>query len=162
VWGVEMFRSGSDTANFSNSTDLLASVETRFQPGNTGTAWLALRTTAGSNSVIGYRLELQRHADGTTTAVAKYYGAEGETIYFDGAAPGVENGSSGWTNITIVTLRDHVYFFVNNVFIASGDGTLALGGTAALGIEPGTSVDFDTFLVRDTSPHDAQYHGYLM
>ena len=33
------------------------------------------------------------------------------------------------------------------------EGAQALGGTLALGVEPGTSADFDTLSIRDTTPH---------
>jgi hypothetical protein len=158
VMGVEMFRSGSDTVNFTNSTDLLVTADTRFAPGMSGTAWLSIRSTANSNGdVDGYRLELRHSVDGTTSAVASFVSNGEKQVYYEGPVPGlVQNGTDiDWVNLKIITLRDHVYFFANNTFIASADGRLALGGTLALGVDPATTADFDSLVIRDTSPHDA-------
>ncbi|HYO87554.1 MAG TPA: hypothetical protein VER79_02845, partial [Candidatus Limnocylindrales bacterium] len=59
-----------------------------------------------------------------------------------------------WTTLEILSLDDKVAFFVNGIFVGVADGTYQLGGTMALGVEPSTTVNFDSVIVRDTSPHD--------
>jgi hypothetical protein len=59
--------------------------------------------------------------------------------------------------VRIVTLKDRVYFFANGEFLAGAtefDGALSLGGTMTLGVHPNTTADFDSLIIRDTSPHD--------
>jgi serine/threonine-protein kinase len=161
--GVEMFRSGQDTLNFSNSTDLLVTVEVRFPMGLGGEGWLGVRNVRpfanrGYEDLDGYRLALRRNPDGTTTAIASYAGNGTDRpaeIFYEGEAPGVDPlQPDAWNLLTLMTVRDRVFFFVNGDFIAAGDGTLALGGTVSLGAVPNTTVDFDTLFMRDTTPHD--------
>ena len=59
-----------------------------------------------------------------------------------------------WTTLEILTLDDQVAFFVNGMFLAAADGSRQLGGTMALGVEPNTTANFDSLIIRDTSPHD--------
>jgi hypothetical protein len=154
--GIEIFRSGEDTVNFTNSTDVLLTTYVRFPEGATGAGWIAARSAAAYSNqpVDGYRLELHRDADGSTTVIARFAGDEGE-IYFDGPPPEFAGGDPAqWVKLQILTLRDQVYFFVNDTYIGQGDGTLALGGTIAIGVDPNTIADFDALTIRDTSPHD--------
>ncbi|MFN8378328.1 MAG: protein kinase [Anaerolineae bacterium] len=156
VIGVEVFESGSSLAR---STDIYTSVEVRF-PEDTpeGTAWImarALPTITGAD-LQGYRLDLTQNADGTQTVTARYTSPTFEEVYFEGPVPAPADGSPmpEWTTLEILTLDDKVSFFVNGVFVAAADGSLQLGGTMALGVEPGTTANFDSLIVRDTSPHD--------
>ncbi len=154
--GIEIFRSGEDTVNFTNSTDVLLTTDVRFPEDASGVAWIGARTAAAySNQPIdGYRLELHRETDGSTSVVARFAGDQGE-VYFDGPPPDFADGDpTQWVHLQILTLKDHVYFFVNNRYVAEGDGTLALGGTISVGVDPATTADFDSLVIRDTSPHD--------
>ncbi len=154
--GIEIFRSGEDAVNFSNSTDVLLTATVRFPAGATGAGWIGARSAPAYSNlpVDGYRLELHRSAGGLTTVVARFAGDEGE-IYFDGPPPEYVDGDpTQWVKLQILTLKDKVYFFVNDRFVAEGDGTLALGGTISVGVDPNTTADFDSLVIRDTSPHD--------
>ena len=154
--GVAMFGAGADRRNFNDSTDLYVTVDVRF-PEGAGTAWLGIRSTptitgAGLN---GYRLEITRAADGTYTAVVRYDASGQQSVYFDGAVPGIDPSTPPeWINLTAITYHDKLAFFANGQFILSLENAEALGGTLALGVEDGTTADFDTLIIRDTTPHD--------
>jgi serine/threonine-protein kinase len=154
VIGVEVFESGSSVAR---STDIYTSVELRFPEGSTGTAWLmarALPTITGAD-LQGYRLDLTNNPDGTLTVTARFISPTYEEVFFEGPVPTTDGAPlPEWTTLEILTLDDGVAFFVNGIFIAAADGSLQLGGTMALGVEPNTTVNFDSVIVRDTSPHD--------
>lgn len=156
VIGVEVFESGS---SLERSTDILASVEVRFpEDSPEGTAWImarALPTITGAD-LQGYRLDLTQNADGTQTVTARYTSPTFAEVYFEGPVPTPAGGAAlpEWTTLEILTLDDKIAFFVNGIFVAAADGSLQLGGTMALGVEPGTTANFDTLIIRDTSPHD--------
>ena len=38
-------------------------------------------------------------------------------------------------------------------FVAALDNAETFGGTLALGVESGTTADFDSLIIRDTTPH---------
>ena len=114
----------------------------------------ALPTITGAD-LQGYRLDLTQNADGTQTVTARFISPTFSEVYFEGPVPALADGSlPEWTTLEILTLDDKVAFFVNGAFVAAADGSLQLGGTMALGVEPGTTANFDTLEVRDTSPHD--------
>jgi hypothetical protein len=54
--------------------------------------------------------------------------------------------------LEIVAYRDGIGFFANGVFLTSVNQVTLLGGTVALGVEPGTTADFDTLRIRDVTP----------
>lgn len=154
--GVGMFGAGTDTRNFGNSTDLYVFVEVRFPASAVGTAWLGLRTTttitgAGLN---GYFIDLRRNLDGTTDVIVRGVTDTGATIYAEAPLPTQEGAAPPeWIPITVITYKDRVAFFANGEFVYALEGVQALGGTLALGVEAGTSADFDTLTIRDTTPH---------
>jgi eukaryotic-like serine/threonine-protein kinase len=154
VIGFSLFGAGRDAFNFSDSTDLSASVDVRLQ-GTTGTAWLAIRTTptlTGAN-LEGYRLELRRNADGTISALIRAVLPTEQRIYYEGVLPVAEGGMSEWIRLEILAYRGRVGFFANGEFIGSVNPANLLGGTVALGVETNTTADFDSLIVRDASPH---------
>lgn len=156
VIGVEVFESGSSLAH---STDIYTSVEVRFpEDAPEGTAWLmarALPTITGAD-LQGYRLDLTKNSDGTLTVTARFISPTHEEVFFEGPVPAAADGSPlpAWTTLEILTLDNKVSYFVNGVFVAAADGSLQLGGTMALGVEANTTANFDSVIVRDTSPHD--------
>ena len=155
VIGFSLFEEGTDSRNFTDSTDLQASVVIRFPEGATGIAWLAVRTTptiSGAN-VNGYRLELHRDADGNTSVIVRSVLPAGPQTVYEGPLPGTLAALSDWIPLEIVAYRDKVGFFANNEFMTSIAPTTLLGGTVALGVDPGTTADFDALVIRDLTPH---------
>lgn len=154
-YGVEMFGAGTDSRNYRDSTDLVASTEMRLQA--PGEAWVAMRasTTITGAYVNGYFLRMRRNADETIEFIVTYE-TSGEIItYFEGGIPGAEDDVlPEWIQLTIVAHHDQVAFFANGRFLFTLDNAQTLGGTVAFGVENNTTADFDTVLIRDTSPHD--------
>ncbi len=153
--GTAMFGAGQDTRNFSDTTDLYVRTDVRF-PAGAGTAWLGVRSTLSVTGaeVHGYRLELQRFADGSTNVVVHYVSATQQVVYYEGPVPGSESGAlPEWINLTVITYKDRLAFFANGNFVLALDGVETLGGTLALGVESGTTADFDDLIIRDTTPH---------
>ncbi len=155
VIGVALFGAGNDTRTYSDSTDFFVSTEVRFPDSSQGTAWLSVRTkpTLTGAELTGYRLELRRNADGTTDVIVRLQGETSQETYYEGPLPGSENGLPEWINLTAVTYKEKAAFFANGQLIVTLDNVSALGGTLALGVEAGTTADFDTLLIRDTTPH---------
>ena len=157
--GVEMFGAGSDTRTFRDSTDLLVNVELRFLPGTGGTAWIGLRSAlslAGSD-IHGYRLSLTRDPSGLTLARVELRTATENTIFYEGPIPGADVAPlPEWIPINLISYQDKLAFFINGRFVTFIENATRLGGTLALGVEPGTTADFDTLIVRDTTPHGGQ------
>ena len=52
----------------------------------------------------------------------------------------------------MITLGDKLAFFANDRFVVFIDNATKLDGSIALGVDEATTADFDTFIVRDTSP----------
>lgn len=150
--GVEIFGPGQDIRNFRDSTDVLVSVEVRFHE-STGIAWLGVRSTPtiSGAEINGYRLELRRNPDGTTDAIVRYQDPNVQEVYFEGPVPG-EVGE--WITIEVITFKEKAAFFVNGQFVTAIENTLTYGGTIALGVGEGVTADFDTLIIRDTTPHD--------
>ncbi len=155
IVGVAMFGHGTDARSFTDSTDLYITVDMRFPPDTAGSAWLGVRTTtsitgAGLN---GYFVDLRRRRDGATDVVVRYESVTEQVIFYEGPIPGAEAGLPEWINVTAITYKDKLAFFVNQRFVASVDNAAGLGGTLALGVEDGTTADFDELIIRDTTPH---------
>jgi serine/threonine protein kinase len=154
--GVGIFGAGTDTRNFGNSTDMYVYVEIRIPESTVGTAWLAVRTTttitgAGLN---GYFIDVRRNADGTVDVIVRGVTDTGAIIYAEAPLPTPAGEvPPEWIPITVIAFKDRVAFFANGEFVFALEGAQALGGTLALGVEPGTSADFDTLSIRDTTPH---------
>jgi hypothetical protein len=153
--GVEMFRAGQ---SLNAATDLYVAVDVRFPPESTGgTAWLGLRTVPSITGadLDGYRLELRRNADGSSTIVVSYVSGTGRTVLYEGPVPAASDGTMpDWIHLEGLMLRDEMAVFVNGQFVTTVDGSLTLGGTLALGVDENTTADFDSLIIRDTSPHD--------
>ncbi|MEO8608598.1 MAG: protein kinase [Chloroflexota bacterium] len=153
--GVGMFGAGEDTRNYSDSTDLYITTDVRF-PQGPGTAWLGVRTTptitgAGIN---GYRFELRRNADGSTDVLVRYVADGKDSVYFEGPVPGIDPANPPeWITLTVITFKEKLAFFANGQFVAALDNAETYGGTLALGVESGTTADFDSLIIRDTTPH---------
>ncbi|MBW4437328.1 MAG: protein kinase [Pleurocapsa minor GSE-CHR-MK-17-07R] len=156
VIGIEVIESGSSLAR---STDIYATVFVRFPVGSMGgSAWVAVRAvpTITGASLEGYYLVLERAADGTTSVVIREVTPIAQTELYRGAVPAPADGTPtpDWIPVEILTLDNLVAFFVNGQLVHSISNATQLGGSLALGVDPGTSADFDTLVVRDTSPHD--------
>lgn len=150
--GVGMFGPGNDRSTFRDSTDLLINVDVRLlQPGE---AWLGIRTTPTitGNNVNGYRLALRRETNGDVTMIVDYQDATTQETYYEGPIPGAEDGLPRWIELTAITFDDQLAFFANGRFLVVIDNAVSFGGTMALGVEEGTSADFDDLEIRDTSP----------
>lgn len=153
--GVAMFGQGTDTRNFSDTTDLYITVDVRF-PAGAGTAWLAVRSTPTITGaeINGYRIELRRNDDGSISVIVRYQDATQQVVYYEGLVPGSESGAlPEWITIEAITYKDKVAFFANGQFVAAIDNALTYGGTLALGVNQGTTTDFDSLIIRDTTPH---------
>jgi serine/threonine-protein kinase len=144
--GSGMFASGVD--NF--TTDLYVTVDVRFPEGG-ATASLGIRTmpTLSGTSLEGYFLDLRRNADGGTDVIVRQAGLGGGTLY-EGPLPG--EASPEWINLTIISFEDRVAFFANGQFLyALRDGSFTTG-SLALGVIGEGTADFDTLVMRDTTP----------
>jgi hypothetical protein len=131
-------------------------VQTRLPGSEAGTAWLGVRTTqtiTGAD-LNGYFLELQRDASGQTTVSVRYQNAAVREILFEGPVEGLDLNAANWVTLEIVTLGNQIAFFVDDRFIVAEERAEKFDGTVALGVDPGTTADFDTLVIRDTSPHD--------
>jgi serine/threonine protein kinase/uncharacterized protein YgiM (DUF1202 family) len=156
VIGVEMFGAGTDKNNYHDSTDLYTSVLVRFPTGE-GSAWMGMRSQESitGSTVLGYRLIMNRNADGTATFTIRHDTATSNDVIYEGEIPNREGTVFGdWTKLEIVSLEDRVAFLADDQYIAGIENAATLGGTISLGVEPGTTAHFDTLLIRDTSPHD--------
>jgi hypothetical protein len=153
--GVQLFGTGEDTRNYSDSSDYLASVYIRL-PQAVGTAWMGVRATQslGGSEINGYKLGLRRNADGSISVVVRYQDSNRDEVYYDGAIPGADSNVPDWIQLTAITYKQRIAFFVDGHFVAATDEAVTLGGTVALGVDNGTTADFDTLIVRDTTPHD--------
>jgi hypothetical protein len=106
--------------------------------------------------VGGYFLVLRRNADGTTDVVVRQHTPVGQQVLFEGPAPLLEGASAqpNWIPVEILALDNQIAYFVNGVLVYAQSDAGLLGGTAALGVGESTTADFDSFVIRDTSPHD--------
>ncbi|MBZ0292138.1 MAG: SH3 domain-containing protein, partial [Anaerolineae bacterium] len=156
VIGLGIFGQGNDTRSYTDSTDIYVTTDVRFPGNNFGTAWLGVRTkpTITGADLTGYRLELRRNLDGTIDAVVRLRNATDEIVYYDSLL--LENDPddtrSDWVTLTVVTQNDKVAFFANERFLVALDNVDVLGGTVALGVDGGTTADFDNLMIRDTTP----------
>lgn len=157
--GISMFGSGTDRRNFGDSTDLYITVEMRFLeafPNTSQVAWLGVRSVPSltGTALHGYRAALRRNTDGTTDVIISYRSPSAQVIFFEGPIPGSEvEPLPEWITLTAISYRDKLAFFANGRFIVFIDNAEQLGGTLALGVDAGTTADFDTLVVRDTTPH---------
>jgi hypothetical protein len=148
-----MFGVGADKTRYFDSTDVYVRVYARLD--KPGTAWVQARTnkTVGGGGLNGYQLAVTKNADGTYIVSAAEIGATGQrTEYYRGPIPVSATSEKDYPHLLIVTYQNKVAFFVNGRFIAGDDNTSILGGTVAIGVEPGTTARFDTFQLRDVSP----------
>jgi serine/threonine protein kinase/PKD repeat protein/uncharacterized protein YraI len=151
VIGIEVIESGSSLAR---STDVYVTVFARFPVGSMGgSAWVAVRAepTITGASLQGYYLVVERTPDGATSIVVREVTPTAQTEVYRGPLP---EGTPDWIPIEILTLDNLVAFFVNGQLVHSISNATQLGGSVALGVDAGTTADFDTLVVRDTSPHD--------
>jgi serine/threonine-protein kinase len=151
--GVAIFGDGTDKRNYHDSTDVYVTVDVRLP--DQGAAWLGLRSTPtlSGGDLDGYRIELRRNSDGKMDVVVRYQVPGQQAIYFEGPLPGGENAPE-WVNLTVITYHEKLAFFANGQFVVAVENTDTLGGTLALGVENGTTADFDSLIIRDTTPHD--------
>lgn len=154
--GIEMFGVGSDERNYRDSSDLYVSADIRFNAGS-GTAWLGIRSmlSASGANLDGYRLEVRRNAEGSTDVVVRYVDATRNETYYEGAIPGGQDTLPEWIQVIAISYQNRLAFFANGQFVVAVENAVSLGGTVALGVDSGTTADFDSLIVRDTSPHDA-------
>jgi hypothetical protein len=156
VIGLEMFGAGTDRRNYRDSTDLYTTVDVRFPEGTAGTAWLATRAepSISGAELNGYFYEIRRNRDGSTDFVVRYQGPTEQTTFFEGPIPGGENEVlPDWITMVAISYHDQLAFFANGRFVTSIDNAVDLGGSIALGVNEGATVDFDTLIIRDTTPH---------
>jgi len=156
TYGVQMFGEGTDKRAYSDSTDVYATVFVRIPDNQPGLASLGVRvtTTVTGQSIEGYFLDVRKNEDGTTDFIARYITATEEVIYHEGAIPGAEDAQLPvWIPLKIIVHDDKIAFFVNDYFLAAVDNVAKFGGTVSLSVGEGSTGDFDTLLVRDTSPH---------
>jgi len=157
--GISLFPDDADAgeANVNNkSTDVLVSVDTRFLPNTSGEAWMTVRATrsgSGGQGVNGYRFAIKRDINGVYSLNISLEGQRERQEFYDGEIPGsADTPLPEWINLTVVALGDKLAFFANDRFVVFVDNATKLDGSIALGVEPATTADFDTFIVRDTSP----------
>jgi len=154
--GIEVIESGS---SLQRSTDVYSTVMIRFPTGGMGgTAYMGVRTqpTITGADLEGYFLALQRNPDGSTNVIIRDVSSTAQNVLFEAPAPLPADGSAmpEWIPIEILALDNQVAFFVNGQLVYAINDATRLGGSIALGVDPGTTADFDTLYIRDTSPHD--------
>jgi serine/threonine-protein kinase len=154
-YGVQMFGTGSDRRTYTDSTDLYVTVLARIPNNQPGLVSLGVRvtTTITGQSLEGYFLDMRKNNDGTVDFIARYTTTE-QVIYHEGKIPGAEDAQLPiWVPLKIIVHDDKIAFFVNDYFIAAQDNITKLGGTVSLSVGDGSTGDFDTLVIRDTSPH---------
>jgi serine/threonine-protein kinase len=151
--GVGIFGDGTDKRNYHDSTDIYVTIDVRLP--DQGTAWLGIRSTPtlSGGDIDGYRIALRRNSDGKMDVVVRYQTPGQQAVYFEGPLPGGDNAPE-WVNLTVITYHEKLAFFANGQFVVAVENTDTLGGTLALGVENGTTADFDSLIIRDTTPHD--------
>ena len=97
---------------------------------------------------------MHRLASGETIFVVRFQDAGVRQILFEGPVPNQQYDARAWNTLEIVTYDDQVAFFVNGAYLTAAFNQTTLGGTVALGVDRDTTADFDTLIIRDTSPHD--------
>lgn len=157
--GISLFPEDNDEgqANVNNrTTDVYVSTEMRFLPETSGEAYMmvrATRDTVTGQGVFGYRYALAKDISGNYTVKVQFVGQREITTFYEGGIPGADvEPLPDWINMTVITLDDKLAFFANDRFVVFIDNATKGTGTIALGVEPNTTADFDTFTVRDTSP----------
>ena len=156
IVGVEIFGAGDDTINYSDSTDIYATVDVRFTDETTGTAWMGVRVEPSLTGadLRGYIFEITRNPDASYGFAVRYQSATNRDVYFEGVLPGTDGTIEGeWINLLAITFEDQIAFFANGRFVVAIDNAIEFGGTVALGVEEFTTADFDTLIIRDTTPH---------
>ncbi len=154
--GLDLFGAGEDNRNYSDSSDYLASVAIRL-PKAVGTAWMGIRATPslGGSEINGYKLGLRRNADNSISTIVQYQDGNRNETYYEGSIPGTDNSTlPDWITLTVITYKQRIAFFVDGHFVVAIEDALTLGGTVALGVDNGTTADFDNLIIRDTTPHD--------
>ena len=110
------------------------------------------RSGSGGQGVFGYRYGINRDVNGNYTITISLQERQIQEFY-NGVIPGSTNEIlPEWINLSVITLGDKLAFFANDRFVVFVDNATKLDGTIALGVEEATTADFDTFIVRDTSP----------
>jgi len=151
-FGISMFGEGNDERNYSDTTDLYVTVDMRHTGGK---AWLGIRNTRSiaGNNVHGYRMLLSRQDD-MNELVIEYRDASTNRVVYQQPIPGTDVEPLGeWVELKIISFEDKIAFFANDRFLTFVDNADALGGTVGLGVEENTTADFDTLIIRDTTPH---------
>lgn len=148
-----LFGAGTDNLTFHDSSNIYLRVNVRLQ--KPGSAWVAVRTSAtvGGSGLDGYRLVVTRHSDNTFTVSAIATSATGQqTVYTTEPMPvDSSNTTPEWIPILLLAYHNQVAFFANGRFVYAQDKIDILGGSVALGVEPGTTADFDHFQLRDAA-----------
>jgi hypothetical protein len=122
---------------------------------NEGTAWIAARTSTsvGKSTLTGYRIELTKNQDGSYSVTARANSLASSPIFFQGKLPTSTDGSTpDWVPLLILTYQNKVAFFANGRLLGSSSSATILDGTVALGVNPGTTADFEKMQLRDLSP----------
>ena len=113
----------------------------------------ATQSGSGGQGVNGYRFAIKRDINGEYSLNISLEGQRQREEFYNGEIPGsADTPLPEWINLTVVALGDKLAFFANDRFVVFVDNASKLDGSIALGVEPATTMDFDTFIVRDTSP----------
>ncbi|MCS7070650.1 MAG: DUF1080 domain-containing protein, partial [Anaerolinea sp.] len=162
-YGIEIFRQGVD---LNRATDVYASVFVRLPIGALNppgaAAWLALRAvpTLTGGGLDGYRVEIYRDETFRLHGRLRYQDSDENIILWTGAVPTSTPQpllADDWTYLQVIAIRDRLALWLNDqlvYFVEGADASRSLGGTVALGVDPGVTADFDDLEVRDQSPHD--------
>ncbi len=150
-----IFGSGQDRRNFNDSSDFYARVLVRLEGIDPGAAWLGVRsrpTITGAN-LDQYRFDLIRAVDGTYQTAISLATPVQRQILYQGELPQIGAGTwPEWTELVAVALDDRIAFFANGRLVHTVIDSDWLGGAVAIGVEPGSTADFDDLIIRDTSP----------
>ena len=110
-------------------------------------------TSVGKSALNGYRIELTKNQDGSYAVTARSNSLTSSPIFFQGKLPTSGDGTTpDWVPLLILTYQNKVAFFANGRLLASSSSATILDGTVALGVNPGTTADFEKMQLRDLSP----------
>ena len=132
-----------------------ASVDVRLQ--DAGEAYMTIRATqsqSGGQVLFGYRYSLIRDVNGDYTLTVTFQDEREQADIYSGPLPALGGEEiPEWINLKVITLGEEMAFFANDEFVHYLNKASKLTGSIALGVGDNTTADFDTFEVRDTSPH---------
>jgi serine/threonine protein kinase/uncharacterized protein YraI len=148
-----LFGRGSDSANFSDSTDVYVQVSIRIPvdaPTNS-TGWVGVRAEPDAIGVgfNQYQLEVSLDPSGQIRVRVRPFLENDKSYVYDELLENVSMGD--WVEIEIVADEDRIAFFANKQFLTTIRPATQLGGTVTIGVNGNSEAHFDDLQIRDIS-----------